>query len=128
MVTGKGMLSVGIPIVIEGGSPSGMYSAVFEDDGETGYFYALARELKEFAIVDAVQVYVVASVVDCHTPVTTEIVWSSDAKKSALILNGLIYALFDFSTCRGYCCKSFPSTGARWSRPDWSDEVPAMFN
>jgi hypothetical protein len=32
---------IGSPIVVEGQAPIGSFLAIFEDDGNTGYFYAL---------------------------------------------------------------------------------------
>ena len=40
------------------------HSASFEDDGETGYFYALDLTRSDNMIVDAVQIYSVANVSD----------------------------------------------------------------
>jgi len=34
-------LTVGTPIIIPQDSPNGRYGAFFEDEGETGYFYAV---------------------------------------------------------------------------------------
>jgi hypothetical protein len=123
-------LNVGIPTVIEGRSPSGLYSAVFEDDGETGYFYALDRGRGEQPIVDAMQIYNVQSVIDRHNPTAAEIRWSSDAMKSALILNGVMHALFDFSARRGYCRTGYPAPSKQWSKFDhsWSDDVPKLLD
>ena len=43
-IVAKTPLQIGTPLVVEGPSPEGDFAAVFEDDGETGYFYALDRE------------------------------------------------------------------------------------
>ena len=37
---------VGQPTVVEASAPQGRFGAVFEDDGETGYFYALETSLE----------------------------------------------------------------------------------
>ena len=102
------MLTIGNPIIIEGRSPTATYRTVFEDDGETGYFCALARHLDAFAIVDALQIYVVASAVERHKPVTAKIAWSDEGCKSAFIVNNSICGLFDFSRRHGCCRANFP--------------------
>ena len=55
-------------------SPGGHYSAVFEDDGETGYFYAMDLNRTDQMILDAVQIYNVANVTDNDNPSTLVIV------------------------------------------------------
>src|SRR5690242_18756416 len=49
-------------------APVGSYSVVFEDDGETGYFYAVERRGDQPHILDAVQIYAVRNVVDREIP------------------------------------------------------------
>ena len=46
-----------IQSVVEAPAPSGSSVCVFEDDGQTGYFYALDFTRGENPIVDAVEVY-----------------------------------------------------------------------
>lgn len=46
-------IKVGEKIVIEGPSPSTDFAVVFEDDGETGYFYGLDESCQSDPIVDA---------------------------------------------------------------------------
>ena len=43
VVAAQRQIFVGQPVTIIEGSPQGQFSAAFEDDGETGYFYALDR-------------------------------------------------------------------------------------
>ncbi len=47
LVTLQAQLIVGEEQVIKSLAPVGMLAAVFEDDGRTGYFYALDESLKE---------------------------------------------------------------------------------
>lgn len=51
---------VGREVVIEGPAPSGRYVTIFEDDDQTGYFYALDTQATENQIQDAVHIYNVA--------------------------------------------------------------------
>jgi hypothetical protein len=53
---------IGTPTVIEAMAPDGDFGAVFEDDGETGYFYALDFACGATPIVDAIHIYAVGSV------------------------------------------------------------------
>jgi hypothetical protein len=121
-------LKVGTPTFIPQDSPNSHYSAYFEDDGETGYFYAvdLSAQLK---ILDAVHIYNVRDVVDLNRPSQVTIVWSEDGSKCALFINDYPHAAFDFSRKRGYCRTNFPyfnePDDAGWMTSDhsWSDEA-----
>lgn len=108
-------------------SPSGSYSVFFEDEGETGYFYALDRAWTDDPILDALHIYNVADVVDKDRPSALRILWSSDGMRCALLINGYAHAAFDFKARRGYCRNNFPnfptSDTSRWKCDDhsWSD-------
>jgi hypothetical protein len=107
------------------------YSAVFEDDGETGYFYAVDSNRPGNVILDAVHIYNVANVVDKEKPSTLAIAWSADGLKCALLINAYAHAAFDFTARRGYCRSNFPSfssqTQGSWTQSDhaWSDSATA---
>lgn len=112
-------------------SPCGQHSALFEDDGETGYFYAIDLTQLDNMILDAVHIYNVANVVDRSRPSAFSIVWSDDGLKCALLINGHPHAAFDFSSKRGYCRTNspnfpVPSRGC-WPSSDhsWSDDAVA---
>ena len=110
-------------------SPNGQFSAFFEDEGDTGYFYAADLSKTYEAILDAVHIYNVANVVDKDRPSSLEIVWSSDGLKCALLINGFTHAAFDFVAKRGYCRTNFPNfpgqTKEGWTQSDhrWSDDA-----
>jgi hypothetical protein len=116
-------------------SPSAPYGAVFEDDGETGYFYALEQGSHgdDGRILDAVHIYNVESVVDKDRPSTADILWSADGMKVALSINGYPHAAFDFEARRGYCRMNFPNFAQEiaegWSRAShqWDDGVMNFF-
>jgi hypothetical protein len=114
-------------------SPNGLFGAVFEDDGETGYFYAVDL-VRNFDILDAVQIYIVANVVGRDRPSGLLIVWSEDGRKCALLINDYPHAVFDFEARRGYCRSNFPNypdppepSESIWPSSDhsWSDEAAA---
>ncbi len=112
-------------------SPGGKFSAFFEDDGDTGYFYAWDLTRTDHRILDAVQIYNVANVVDKARPSSLEIVWSEDGLHCALLINGYPHAAFDFEAQRGFCRTNFPNfpdqTEGCWSQSDhtWSDSAVA---
>jgi len=122
-------LTVGTPKILLADSPDGRYSAFFEDDGETGYFYALDPSLAPEMILDALHIYNVASVADRDRPSQVNIVWSEDGAKCALLINDYPHAALDFSARRGYCRTNFPNLknpkNESWAQADhsWSDEA-----
>ncbi len=56
-LTTKQKYTVGNPIVVEAPSFNLKYVTVFEDDGDTGYFYALDMANQEMPIVDAMHMF-----------------------------------------------------------------------
>ena len=122
-------LHVGTETFVESVSPQGRYAVVFEDDGETGYYYALDPNKEGNPIVDALRIYDIKSVVDRETPSTLQIVWSADGLKSALVINGYPHAVFDFEARRGYCRSGFPPSDKRWTQygHEWDDTALELF-
>ena len=122
-------LIVGTPTVIPQDSSNGCYSAFFEDDGETGYFYAVDLSRSADRVVDAVHIYNVANIVDRDKPSWVNIVWSDDGMKCALLINEYAHAAFDFNLRRGYCRTNFPNFENLgkdgWIKADhsWSDHA-----
>lgn len=107
------------------------HSAWFEDDGETGYFYAMDLNRSESMILDALHIYNVANVSDRDRASSLSIVWSDDGIKCALLINGHPHATFDFAAKRGRCRNNFPNFASNqmrcWDASDheWSDEAVA---
>lgn len=121
---------VGEATVVEGASPTPPFVVVFEDDGETGYFYALDTSRADNPILDALHIYNVASVSDRDLPSTVQIVWSQDDRKAALLINKYPHAVFDFAAQRGYCRSGFPppsSTGWTQHGHEWDDSAQELF-
>ena len=111
-------------------APVGSHSVVFEDDGDTGYFYAVERRGGDMQILDAVQIYAVRNVVDREIPSELEVVWTDGGQHAALLLNSYPHAVFDFQARQGYCRTGFPpppQTG--WSRQGhaWDDDALKPF-
>ena len=59
-------IRVGVEIVLESESVGGERGVVFEDDGDTGYFYARDFSNPSPSVVDALHVYDVAAVTDAE--------------------------------------------------------------
>lgn len=123
-------IRVGEPSVVEGASPTPPFVVVFEDDGDSGYLYALDRSRAENPIVGALQIYEVASVTERHSPLKVELVWSQDGKTAALLINRYPHAIFDFEARRGYCRTAFPPPPkGGWTRYSyaWDEELEEFF-
>ncbi len=118
----------GTPIVLESPGPRGPNKVVFEDDGETGYFYALDLSRPEQSqIVDAIAIYAVATVQRAAKADTVRVQWAADGGKAALFLNGRAEAVFDFDQKRGYARSASPMpAGSPWPRSDHSWDNRAL--
>ena len=120
----------GQELFLSAASPVTQYGAVFEDDGDTGYFYALDTSRHEQPILDALHIYNVASVIDRAKPSIVRVTWSPDGLRVLLKLNDYPHAGFDFAKFRGYCRTNFPAapkTGFSSNGHEWSDELLAFF-
>lgn len=123
MTTAPTELLVGIETTFESPSPTKPVGAVFEDDGGTGYFYALDFTVQGNPIVDALHIYNAADIGDRDKPSRMGIIWSEDGTKAGLVLNNHLHAMFDFTARRGYCHSKFPPALPGWTRhgPDWPE-------
>lgn len=121
--------SIGDEAFMDSVSPKGRYGVVFEDDGDTGYFYALDTSLADQQILDALQIYDVESVLDRFKPSSFRVVWSNDGMKAGLIINAQYHAVFDFDALRGWCRSGFPPSKGIWSVEghSWDDRVVELF-
>ena len=120
-------LEIGKPEIFDSRSATSSFAVFFEDDGETGYFYALDMD-SQMSILDAVHIYNVANIIDKDRPSKVQIAWSNDGLKSALLINDYVHAVFDFSANRGYCRTGFPQF-KDWSKEghEWTDEAFNLF-
>ena len=114
---------------MESDAPESPWGVVFEDDGDTGYFYARDYREVDSVFVDALHIYTVKQVVDASLPSNLRIIWSNDWSKAALLLNNRPHAMFDFAEKIGYSIDEFPepdpNTG--WRRLPWSKELKRFF-
>jgi len=132
-IAARETLRVGQPLVVDADSPAGRYAVVFEDDGESGLFYAVDTEVEDAnPVQDALLVYMAADVTDAALESTLEISWSDDGRKALLLINDQPHAAFDFARRQGWCQTGFPSGASEsgWSPASrqWSDDVEALFD
>ena len=130
MIEAEETIQVGHETVVPSKSPITQYGVVFEDDGETGYFYGLDTTRNEHnQILDALHIYNVRSVIDKEKPSLVQVVWSEDGLKAALYINGYAHAVFDFAAKRGYCRSNFPAPNEEWTSfgKEWSDAALETF-
>jgi hypothetical protein len=118
---------IGSKMVLQADAPSRMFTIVFEDDGDTGYAYALApTEAGELELLDALHLWNAEA--DLRgKDVKLVVEWSADSQLAALRVNGSMWALFDFGAETGWTRSNFPPPAGKWrmgeSRPDWSDTL-----
>ncbi len=122
-------IRVGEPTVIESDAQDYPRGVVFEDDGETGYFYARDYSVEGSLFVDALHVYTVKGVKDAYMPSTLRIIWTYDWQKAALLINDVPHAMFDFGEKCGYSKDEFPEAHPKtgWTRRGWKDELRDYF-
>jgi hypothetical protein len=110
----------GEEVFLESHSPENRYGIVFEDNGETGYFYAVEtipdQGQGEIRILDALHIYDSLERKKEGAPLGIEVIWSRDWLKCALILGGACHAVFDFENQGGYCINEFPPPNETWTR------------
>lgn len=118
---------VGKEIIIESFHDNGNLGVVFEDDENTGYFYAVDREK---GILDALHIYDVENVSDKDIPSTVKILWNEDLTVSFLSINNYYHAVFDFKNKIGLCRTGFPQSNNDWNEinsRNLTDEILEKF-
>jgi len=91
------------------------YAAVFEDNCETGYFYAVDKNEDELIVLDGLHIYNVGEVIDKDQLSVAKILWTEDLTKAFLSINNYYHAIFDFKNHAGYCRSGFPETNSSWT-------------
>ena len=91
-------------------------AVVFEDNCETGYFYALDRNNNGLKVLDGLHIYNVENVTDKDKPSVVKILWTQDLTKAFLSINDYYHAVFDFQSHAGYCRNGFPETDNQWTK------------
>jgi len=118
---------IGTKLAVQSNAPSNEFAVVFEDDGDTGYFYALApNEAAGLDLLDAVHVYNAEGELR-DADIRLEIAWSANSRVAGLRLNASLWALFDFAARTGWSRSNFPPPAGLWQmggeRPDWDDTL-----
>jgi hypothetical protein len=116
---------------IECNSNENNYGVVFEDDTDTGYFYAIELEPGTGGqrIVDALHIYNLEDIPEEERNGVVKIIWSTDWWRCALIINNYCHAVFDFEHQGGYCRNEFPPPNEFWTKGSrtLTDEMVAGF-
>jgi hypothetical protein len=116
--------TAGESIFIECPSPENNYMVVFEDDTDTGYFYAMEGE----RILDALHIYNIEEVLEEDKEGSIKIIWSQDWKRCALLINDYCHAIFDFENHGGYCRNEFPPPNEIWTKGERTLTDEMFFN
>jgi hypothetical protein len=105
---------VGEDTFLKSDSPTESFGVVFEDDLNTGYFYAINR-VNDSQIFDALHIYNVEDVIDKEKPCNIKIFWTNDGSIASLLINDYCHAIFDFNSRAGYCRNGFPECNSDWA-------------
>lgn len=111
----------GEDLFLESFAPENRFGIVFEDDGESAYFYAVEKdgEGAGVRILDALHIHEAADEnAPPDKPSRLQVIWSRDWQKAALLVDGYVHALFDFATHGGYNINEFPPPNAIWTNGD----------
>lgn len=108
----------GEAVFAESKSNENNYAVVFEDDTDTGYFYALEinPDTGEQRILDALHIYNLEELTEKDKPWSLKIIWSRDWLKCALVINANCHALFDFENQGGHNLNEFPPPNTIWTK------------
>lgn len=123
--------AVGEDTFIECTNDENSYGVVFEDDTDTGYFYAVEVEpgTGKLKVLDAVHIYNIEDVPEDRRASHLKIVWSTDWLRCGLIIDNYCHAVFDFKNQGGYCRNEFPPPNSFWTNGDrkLTNEMVAAF-
>ena len=118
---------VGTPTLLDSTAAAGNIGVMFEDDGTTGYLYAM-RPGAELELLDALHIYNVADVADRRVPVQAQLFWTVEETAAALVINGHCHALYDFQRQAGFCRNAFPpARQPQAQRRELTDELVEQY-
>ena len=123
---------------IESFSAENKFGVVFEDDGETAYFYAVEKDKdgSGLRVLDALHIYEAAELLAAKEAIAGAasgappkegagemtsrllIIWSRDWMKCALVIDGQCQAIYNFETQGGYNINEFPPPNDIWTKGD----------
>ncbi|MDG6882081.1 Uncharacterized protein conserved in bacteria [Phocoenobacter uteri] len=98
---------------------------IFEDDGETGYFYALDLKNVGQPVVDSLHIYNVDATKEREQPRKLQICWDETGYQAYLLVNDYPHASFDFSGLVGYNHNKFPEPQPEtmWTHKEVTEEL-----
>ncbi|WP_263380386.1 DUF2251 domain-containing protein [Granulicella paludicola] len=107
-------------------SPAVPWTAVFEDEGPAGYFYACDRSYEDYqdAILDSMLIYNKSALQEPEKERLAAIQWSRDGQQCVLYLDGTAQALIDFAAKQSFCRMDFPNFMGQQGDP-WRKESHA---
>ena len=109
------VFTVGKDASFDSTSPNNEYAVIFEDNTETGYFYAIDMQRGQ-AILDALHIYDDARIIDKEINCKIQIAWTEDGMIASLLINKYCHAIFDFKNRAGYCRNGFPMSMGDWAK------------
>jgi hypothetical protein len=118
----------GTATCIASDSLSSPFSAVFEDDGATAYFYAYDRG-SDPGVLDALHIYTLPVIVNPDGKWQAEIQWSPDGLKAGLLINDKLHAIIDFQAHVAYSRYDTKPPAGAWAsaaRAPWRDELASL--
>ncbi|HEY4337948.1 MAG TPA: DUF2251 domain-containing protein [Puia sp.] len=112
--------TAGEDLFLESFAPENSYGVVFEEDGETAFFYAVEKPPAggELRVLDALHIHETDEETPRLPPAQLKIIWSRDWLKCALVIDGHVHALFDFEAHGGYNINEFPAPNDFWTQGD----------
>jgi hypothetical protein len=108
----------GEDLFLESFAAENSYGVVFEDDGDTAFFYAVEKTADELRILDALHIHESNEEADPLPAAQLKIIWAKDWLKCALVIDGHVHALFDFEAHGGYNINEFPPPNEFWTAGD----------
>lgn len=105
-------------VIIEATSPNNNRHCVFEDDGETGYFYALEKDASSYSMVNALLIYQYPNGNTDDRPFSLELKWSEQSHMCALVISDGLHGLFDWNNQVAYNGSGFPKGLNGWTNKD----------
>jgi hypothetical protein len=116
-------------------SPAVPWTAVFEDEGQSGYFYACDRsqQTQEHSIMDAMLIYNLSSFKEPDREYIASVQWSRDGQQCVLYIDGSAQALINFAAKQSCCRTNFPNfleeQGETWRKNShaWDEEALRRF-
>ena len=102
-------ITIGEGCYIESAASEHPFIVMFEDDRETGYFYAAIKDASgSLSILDMLFIYDAQHVPAKEKQAKLSLLWSTDWQRCGLILDNTCHAVFDFHNRTGYNLTAFP--------------------